>query len=242
MLNRLTKNWVLKLLSLVFSLVLWFFVMGEQKLELGYTVPLELKNVPTGLMVANDVPSLVNIRISGPRTVLANLRPSDISIVVDLGDLQPGLTSFKRLEERLNIPSVLKVTRLSPSYIDVKLERIKEKTVPVRVTLAGSLPDGYSLGEVGVKPNRIVLKGAEGELKDLSEVVTDPVDVADVRESFSLMVPVNYQGKFTSVKDVQSVEVRVEVSKPPRPIPPTVIVPELPKPPSQGKEQKKVKK
>jgi len=33
MLSSLSDNWVLKLLSLAFALVLWFFVMGERKLE-----------------------------------------------------------------------------------------------------------------------------------------------------------------------------------------------------------------
>jgi hypothetical protein len=51
MLSVLSENWVLKLLSLAFALILWFFVMGERKLEVGYAVPLELKNVPAGMMV-----------------------------------------------------------------------------------------------------------------------------------------------------------------------------------------------
>ncbi|RME37657.1 MAG: YbbR-like domain-containing protein, partial [Deltaproteobacteria bacterium] len=127
MFANLTENWFLKLISLVFALMLWFFVMGERRQEIGFTVPLNLVNIPEGLMVANEVPNLVDVRVSGPRTVLMNLSPQDISISVDLKDLKPGVTSFKRLDERLNIPSALKVTRLSPSYIDVKLERVRQK-------------------------------------------------------------------------------------------------------------------
>jgi YbbR domain-containing protein len=82
MLKKLTENWVLKLLSLAFALVLWFFVMGEQRLERSYSVPLELENMPAGMMVANDIPSYVELRISGPRTLLMNLNPEDIGISV----------------------------------------------------------------------------------------------------------------------------------------------------------------
>ena len=212
MLQGLTQNWVLKLLSLVFALVLWFFVMGEQKLEVGYAVPLELKNVPPGLMIANDVPSLIDVRISGPRTVLMNVKPSDISLSVDLRDLQPGVTTFKRLEERLNLPSALKVTRLSPSFVDVKLDRRKDKSVPVRVVFSGTLPAGYKIAALKSDPAKVEVEGAESELKDVNEVTTEPIDVGDVHENFTLMVPLDYRGKFTSLKNERSVEVEVQVA------------------------------
>lgn len=211
MLGTFTDNWVLKLLSLAFALVLWFFVMGERKLEVGYTVPLELKNVPAGMMVANEVPSLVDVRLSGPRTLLMNLGPKDISISVDLVDLKPGLTSFKRLEERLNIPSGVKVTRLSPSFIDVKLERIREKSVPVKGVVSGIPAEGFQLGDIQLKPEQVTVEGAESEIKDITDVTTAPVDVEGAKESFTLMVPISYRGKYTWLNDSEAVEVRVNV-------------------------------
>jgi YbbR domain-containing protein len=219
MLERLAENWVLKVLSLVFALVLWFFVMGERKLEVGYAVPLELQNVPDEMIVTNEVPSLVDVRISGPRTLLMNLRPTDVHISVDLKGLQPGLTSFKRLEERLNIPSGLKVTRLSPSFVDVKLERIREKTVPVKVLLNGTPAEGFRIAEVRAEPDQVTVEGAESELKDIHEAVTEPVDAEGVRESFTLMAPLNYRGKYTTLKGPGAVEVQVAI-KPAEPVDP----------------------
>jgi YbbR domain-containing protein len=217
MLSSLSDNWVLKLLSLAFALVLWFFVMGERKLEVGYTVPLELKSVPEGMMVANEVPSLIDVRLSGPRTLLMNLSPKDISISVDLADLKPGLTSFKRLEERLSIPSGVRVTRLSPSFIDVKLERIREKVVPLRVVFSGVPAEGFRLGAVRLKPEQVTVQGAESEIKDVTEVTTDPVEVDGVKESFTLTVPISYRGKYTWLNDSEAVEVRVSVEPLPSP-------------------------
>lgn len=220
MLEKLTENWVLKLVSLTFALVLWFFVMGERKLEVGFQVPLELENVPAGLMVANEVPSLIDVRISGPRTVLMNLQPDDIRLSVDLKDLPPGVTSFKRLEERLNIPAALKVTRLSPSFVDVRLERIKQKSVPVRPVFAGTPAEGHQFGTVKVSPETVVVEGAESELKDVAEVQTEPIEVAGVRESFTLMAALQYAGKYSSLKNHQAVEVWVEIEPVPAAVPP----------------------
>jgi len=217
MLGSLSENWILKLISLIFALVLWFFVMGERRQEIGLSVPLNLENVPSGMMVANEVPNLIDVRISGPRTLLMNLSPQDISISVNLKGLEPGITSFKRLDERLNIPSALRVTRLSPSYVDVKLERVKEKSVPVKVVVSGEPPDGYKLVTVSINPPKVSIEGAESELKNVHQVETEPVDLSSVQESFSLMVPVAYRGTYTRLTDQAAVEVQVTIEGPPEP-------------------------
>jgi YbbR domain-containing protein len=187
------------------------FIMGERRLEVGYTVPLELQNIPKPLMIANEVPSLVDVRISGPRALLMNVSPNDISIAVDLSDLQPGLTTFKRLEERLNLPSGLRVTRLSPSFIDIKLERIQEKRVPVKITLTGEPLAGYQIGSVKAVPDRVVIAGAESELKSVSEVTTEAISLAGVNEGFSLIVPLEHRGTYTYFKSEKTTEVQIEI-------------------------------
>ena len=211
----ITDNWLLKVVSLAFALVLWFFVMGERNLELGFTVPLELKNVPPGMMVANEVPNTVDVRLSGPRTLLMNLGPRDVSIAVDLSELKSGLTTFKRLEERLRIPTGIKVTRLSPAHIDLKLEPITSKTVPVRAILSGRVAEGFRVVAVTVDPPGVVIEGADGEMRELREVTTDPVDVSRLTEDLVVTVPVNYRGRYTQLKHDQNVEVTVQVDNGP---------------------------
>jgi YbbR domain-containing protein len=212
MFKLITENWALKLMSLVFALMLWFFIMGERRLEVNYRVPLEFQNLPRELMVANEIPSMVDVRISGPRTLLMKVSPNDISITVDLTGLRPGLSSFRRLEERLNLPSGLRVTRLSPSFVDVRLERIQQKTVPVTIALSGEPMSGFVVGSIRSVPDQVIIEGAETELKNVTEVTTDEVDLAGVNSSFSLIVPLQHRGSFSWFKDERTTEVQVEIS------------------------------
>ena len=211
MFKLFTENWTLKLISLAFALVLWMFIMGERRLEVGYRVPLELQNISKELMVANEVPSMVDVRISGPRTLQMKVSPNDISIVVDLADLQPGLTTFKGLEERLNLPSGLRVTRLSPSFIDLKLERIKQKLIPIKIALVGEPLPGFKIVSVRVVPDEVIVEGGETELKSVSEVTTEEVDLSGVNEGFSLIIPLIHHGTYTHFKDEKTTEVQVEI-------------------------------
>ncbi len=211
MFKFLTENWTLKIISLALALLLWVFIMGERRFEVGYPVTLELQSLPDGLMVANEVPSLIDVRVSGPRTLLTKISPNDISIIVDLADLKPGLTTFKRLEERLNLPRGLRVTRLSPSFIDLKLERIKQKLVPIKIVLVDEPLAGFELGKIRTVPDEVIIEGAESELKNVIEVTTEKVDLKEVNEGFSLIVPLVHRGIYTHFKDEKTTEVQVEI-------------------------------
>lgn len=215
MFKLLTENWALKLLSLVFALILWFFVMGERKLERSYAVPLEMKNIQEGMMVANDVPSRVDVRINGPRTLLMNLHSEDMRIVIDLKELPIGLTSFKRLEDRLNIPAPLKVTRMSPSYVDVKLDRLETRTVPIKPVLSGRPAPGLKVETVTVVPEAVAVEGAAEELKTLQQVKTAPLNIEGISSNLVEVVPLDFSGKFSRLKTSDSVEVKITVG--PRP-------------------------
>ena len=209
MLQKLRENLTLKLISLAFAIVLWFFVMGEKRHEVSHIVPVTYKGVPEGLIIANQVPGSVEVAISGPRALLSHLTAGDMSIVVNLVGVEAGVTSFKRLEESLQIPAGLTVTRISPAYVDVKLERIRDKQVPVRVVLSGEPAAGFRVRHVRVVPARVAISGAESELKAVSEVVTEGLDLAGVRESFTLTVPLSHSRPFTSLKTQRTVEVQV---------------------------------
>jgi YbbR domain-containing protein len=220
MAENVFNNWLLKLISLAFAVVLWFFVMGESRMEVNHIVAMEYKNLPEGLMIANEVPTSVALRISGPRALHANLSPEDISFSVDLEDLAAGVTSFKRLDETLNIPSGLKITRISPSYVDVKLERVRERNVPVRIVLTGEPAPGFLVKSFKADPAKVAVSGAESELKGVSEVVTEGIDLTNVQEDFTQTVAISYAGNYTNLKEVKTVEAHVILQPDPAYVPP----------------------
>ena len=211
MLSFINENWRMKALALGCALVLWFYVMGERRLEVAYAVPIELKNVPQGMVVTNDLPRFIDIRLSGPRALLSDLNQKDIRISIDLVGLKPGVTTFSRLDDHLRLPGGIQTTRISPSFVDVKLERIIDKNVPLRARLVGQLPGSYHLVAVAVMPERVVVQGAEGEIAGVSEVMTERIDLAEIKGSAELTVPLDYRGKYSQVKEIKSAKVRLEI-------------------------------
>lgn len=211
MLAFINENWKIKVIALVCALILWFFVMGERQLEVGYSIPIELKNVPQGMVVTNDLPRSVDIRLSGPRALLSAVSQKDVRLSVDLDGLQPGLTTFSRLDDHLRLPGGIRATRISPSFVDVKLERITDKSVPLRARFSGKLPAGSQLVAVTISPEHVVVEGAEGEVSALVEVLTDRIDLAAVKGSTELSVPLDYRGKYSQVKESKNASVRLQI-------------------------------
>ena len=223
MTEKIFENWVLKFISVAFANILWFFVMGESRMEVTHIVPLEYESLPEGLMIASEVPTSVSLRISGPRALQGNLSPADISLTVDLKDLSAGVTSFKRLEESLNIPKGLKITRISPSYVDVKLEKVRDREVPVCVVLTGDPAIGFIVKTSKATPKKVAVSGAESELKGVSEVITEGIDLTNVQESFSQTVAISYIGNYTDLKETKTVEVQVVLQPDPDYVPPQPV-------------------
>ncbi|RPI50266.1 MAG: YbbR-like domain-containing protein, partial [Deltaproteobacteria bacterium] len=80
--GSIRKDWVIKVLSLGFALLLWFFVVGQEKAEVSVSIPLELVNIPAGLVIANDIPSNIDVKVYGPRSMIRAMTTKGILKVI----------------------------------------------------------------------------------------------------------------------------------------------------------------
>lgn len=213
MLSFINENWKMKAVALGCAMLLWLYVMGERRLELAYAVPVELKNVPQGMVVTNDLPKNIDIRLSGPRALLSDLTQKDVRISIDLLGLKPGVTTFSRLDDHLRLPGGIQATRISPAFVDVKLEQLVDKTVPLRPHLIGQLPVGFRLVAIQIQPEKVVVQGAEGEIAGVNEVLTERIDLAEIKGSSELSVPLDYRGKYSQIKDTKNAKIRLQIRK-----------------------------
>ncbi len=126
--SNFSKNWDLKLLSLVLAVIVWGGVSGGRTAEIDLTVPLELQNLPPGLTVAGSVPSDVSVSVAGPKILLLKLRSERIIMPLDARGAGEGTILFAGLERRLSLPREATVTRLFPATVEVRL--IRSTTVP----------------------------------------------------------------------------------------------------------------
>lgn len=121
------KNITLKLMALAFSVALWFYVVGEKKAEVGLIVPLMLKNIPRDMMVIGEEKGEVEVRVTGPKTLVTDLSPTHIEVAIDLSNGRLGLNTYSINPQEIKTPRGVDVIRVSPTTVKVRLEKTRSQ-------------------------------------------------------------------------------------------------------------------
>lgn len=172
----------LKLVSLLAAFALWFFVnAGERNTEAAFQVPLELRNIPAHLMIVSPRIDFVDLRVSGPRTLLNRIDREQLSMALDLGGVRPGEAAFRLRTDTLNLPRGVNVARLTPSEVTLELAQVVRKTVPVRLVFAGKPPGDLRVTEVHLVPETVEVIGPSDQVGAMKQAETEPFDLADAK-------------------------------------------------------------
>ncbi|HEX9756787.1 MAG TPA: CdaR family protein [Nitrospiria bacterium] len=120
--ERISENLALKILSIVFALLLWAYVRSHENIEMNFVVPLELRNLPSSLVISTDVVKYVDIQIRGKEPYVRDLASEKISVYLDLSKGRKGENRFRLSEANATVPSDVKVTKISPKSLTIRLE------------------------------------------------------------------------------------------------------------------------
>ena len=114
------RNFGLKVLSVGLAALLWMVVSGEETVERGLRVPLELQQVPAGLELQGDFPTTVDVRIRGASGTLTRLGAGDLVVVLDLRGTVPGQHAFPLTPAIVRAPFGVQVVQVSPTTVTMK--------------------------------------------------------------------------------------------------------------------------
>ena len=210
------RHFGLKLLSLGLAVALWMIVAGEETVERGLRVPLELVQFPAGLELPVEAPTVVDVRVRGSSTTLSRVGPGDIVAMLDLHAARPGRRVFQLTREQVRVPFDVEVVQVTPASIALVFEKSVTQTVPISPSVDGTPAPGYVVGKVTVEPGVVQVTGPESALKRTTEALTETVSVAGARAAVSETVTIGLLDPSIRVKSPALATVRVEVLPGPR--------------------------
>ena len=170
-----SQNFVLKVIALALAVAAWWYVAGESKVLVSFTVPLEIRNVPAGLTMTNKPGREVEVRLSGPSSLLSGMRPSEISAGVDLAAARAGRQLFTIDDRVIKVPPGTKVQRSFPSSIEVVLEKTERRAVPVSARVGGGAAVRRRVAKVEVDPPSLEIEALPEEFSRMPVVYTEEV-------------------------------------------------------------------
>jgi len=207
------RNLTLKFLALALALVAWWFVAGESKVLVSFNVPLEIRDVPKGMTVTNKVERQVEVRLAGPSSLFAGIKPSDISVAIDLSAGKPGRQTVVLDDRSVKVPPGIKVQRLFPQSVDIVLERTERRNIPVTAKIGGGAVVRRRIQSVEVDPPDVAVEALPEEFTRMPVVYTEEILPETDVDTYTAIARVELRETHAKIVGNPNVRVRIQFRK-----------------------------
>ncbi|HZO89281.1 MAG TPA: CdaR family protein [Chthonomonadaceae bacterium] len=173
MLHRLRENLLLKIISLVASVLLWFYVQVERPPSLMRTVFARV--VPQGAPPNVDIqnlPQQLPVSVVGPVASVERLKNGDIQALVDLHNVRSDQPGPAYAQVTLVLPDWARnVTYDSPPPIKVQANPQQQRQMAVVPLYPKEPPAGFHYGRPEVRPRVVTITGRADRLNQVDRLV-----------------------------------------------------------------------
>jgi len=206
-----TKNWAIKLLSLFFALFLWYFVVGEDKVDMTVHIPVEIINLPRDLVISNQFKKQLEVTVTGPRGLIRGIANQHVSRAVDLSKATPGSILVRNDEEAISFPRGIRVLRVQPPYLTLLLDRLIQRELPIKPAYEGKPGRGYEVASVTFEPPALSLTGPQAVLGDQTNLTTTPIDIHNLTTSVTREVSLDLKPSIAELIGETTVTAHVRI-------------------------------
>jgi len=212
----LFENLFAKILALLVSVLLWFYVTEQQVFQETLSVPLRLENIPESLILLGDVPEEVEVLVQGQGRFLRH-RVRGLYMALDMAGASKGRYVRRLTAADVTVPveedvEVLEVVQ--PSTLSADLDRAATKTVPVLPATESSPASGYArVGAAVVNPETVTIRGAESVVAGVNSLRTEPISLRDANRMVVARAKVDLGGLERVRCDPEQVAVALPVEK-----------------------------
>ena len=166
-----------RILSLLISITLWVFVVifvNPQTTTTVKRVPVILTNSASlteqNLILLETSPTTIDIEVQGTRRLLSMLTPSSIRATVDLALISGTGLSYPPVDVSLPYSEVVLLEKTPPT-ININVDRMDEREIPVFVELHGDPATGFVSHETSVAPDTVLVKAPQSVLSTIDKAV-----------------------------------------------------------------------
>ena len=125
----------LKLLALFVAFIAWFVLaFNVEEIQTSILVPIEYRNTPQGVQLDEWAPADALVTLSGSERSFRLLDRRALRISIDLGRTDSSLEYIRITEESLRLPPNLKVSRIRPNEIRIRLASPRNAQSATRVS------------------------------------------------------------------------------------------------------------
>lgn len=186
-LSRLfSHNITLLILAFVLAFTAWLYLNGTAETDTSVTVkdiPIELElseaAVDDGLQIFKGNDQKANVDVQGNRVTVGSLSSSDIIVTSSqTGSItSPGYSTVSLQAKKASIKSNYDIVSVSPSVIEIFVDRELEKVLPIDNQITVELDDKNHYANVSLSQSKVSLSGPDTQVSKIASVaVVDTIE------------------------------------------------------------------
>lgn len=193
--ERIVRDNTIKILSVIFAILLWFYVITEQNpvVPKDITVPVKIVNAESlnknnQIVLDNPGSYYITLKLKGKKELLDTVNQDTVSAYADVsGYMAVGVNTVPVTVSGL--PEGTTVTSRSEHNIKINIDRKVVVQRPVAISITGNPKGGLATLDALLTPSEVVLTGAESVINTVKTIKVD-VDIAGVDASVNKRLPV----------------------------------------------------
>ncbi len=169
------------LISLISFTGIWLsFSKGMETLA-TQEVPVEFINPDQKMEIISSSDSTVKLLISGARPLINAIKPEQINITLNLSQSVIGKNRLSITRDNILLPPGIRLKTIEPSTLEITLDALAEKEVPIQPHWIGKLPKGLVMKSAATNPARVRIKGGGLSLRQTSTIFTEPISLEKLK-------------------------------------------------------------
>ena len=179
-------------LSVIIVTGIWFSITRGQDILGTFDVPVEYVNRASKLEIIDTSATSVQLRLSGTRSIIGTIRPEQLRVMVDLSQAVNGKNNIPINSDNLTLPAGVALSDVNPHVVEVSMDVLIEKELPVQANWVGKLNPALILTDVTILPEKIRFIGGKNLLAGTRTLYTKEIPVDQISESGNITVSLDF--------------------------------------------------
>jgi YbbR domain-containing protein len=163
------------LISIIFVTAVWFSVSKGVDTLATLEIPVVYTNRNPTMEIIRTSSNTVSLELEGSGALIKSIKPDQIQVKLDLSKSEVGPNSFTITRESISLPPGITLKGVTPPVVDVDLDVLIKKELPVQIDWVGKLPDRLILSDATITPQTVEIIGGKRMLEKMSAVYTEKV-------------------------------------------------------------------
>lgn len=187
--NAFQRNKLQKIVALISSTLLWFFVMDTQNPTINgsYEVPITMANTPQFYKAIFEE-KIIKVKLSAPRSYFVDYGANNIRAFANLQNY--SAEGEYEIPVEASFPKGFELESITPNTIHVQLDPFIEKQMKVDVIVIGTPALNSVVREMVKSSENVTLVGPKNTAQRVSRVI-GYVNLNNNSKTFDLLVPIS---------------------------------------------------